>query len=171
MRKIVPLLIIAIITTSCICDGVNEILYATAHNKRVATQIKQDNHKMQKSDWYALAEKRLQLKETTYNVIMISGIVLTFWVLIAGVYWLLGSVHINLQKQRFMMIQDPQELRFPVLVRENSVVVIETGERYQLDNPAPPNHMLTASSTLVQIKADKHKKGRSEIIDVIDQRP
>ncbi len=167
MRKLILLIILSVLLTGC--KGVNEVLYAVANDKRVKTKIIQDKHNQRMSDSRALTQKRLELKDTLYNVAMVSAVVLGIWGNIAGVYWLIGSVHVHLQKKRFMVISDPQGLRFPLLVRGDNVANISTGHRFEFDDRSPPSRMLTKTSTMVQLqmRLDNYTKGRSEIIDML----
>lgn len=161
VKRLTILLFVAILLTGC--KGINEVFYAVANDKRVKTQIIQDKHNQAMSDSKALTQKRLELKDTLYNVAMISAVVLAIWINISAVYWLICSVRIGLQKRRFLVIDDPQGLRFPLLVRGDNVVDVSTGERFAFTDRSPPNRMLTQSSTAVQMRLAKHTKGRSEI--------
>lgn len=165
MRKLILLCLVATMATSCLCDGVNEVLYSVANDKRVTTKIKQDKHNQAMADSRALTQKRLEFKDTMYNAGMVSGVVLAIWFTIACVYWLIGSVHIGLQKKQIMVVEDPQGNRFPLLIRGNSVVNISTGERFGFTDRSPPNRMLTQSSTAVQLRLQTHN-GNSKIIDM-----
>lgn len=164
MRKLILLCLVAILLIGC--KGVNEVLYAVANDKRVKTKIIQDKHNQATSDSRALTQKRLELKDTLYNMAMVSVVVLGIWGNIAGVYWLLGSVHIGLQKKRFMFIDDPQQLRFPLLMRGDNVADVSTGRGFQITDKSLPSRMLTESSTAVQLRLDKHTRGRSEIVEI-----
>ena len=163
MKKIILLCLMAILLIGC--KGINEVLYAIANDKRVKTKIIQDKHNQATNDSNALTQKRLEFKDTLYNAAMVCSVVLAIWFTVACVYWLIGSVHIGLQKKRFMAFDDPQELRFPLLVRGNSVVDVSTGERFAFADRTPPNKMLAQSSTAIQLRLrlDRHTKGRSEI--------
>lgn len=161
MRKLILLYLMAILLIGC--KGVNEVLYSIANDKRIETKIKQDKHHSAMSDKVALTEKRLEFKDTLYNVAMVSAVVLGVWGNIAGVYWLIGNVHIGLQKKRFMAIDDPQQLRFPLLIRGDNVADVSTGRGFQITDRSPPSRMLTDASMAVQLRLDKHTRGRSEI--------
>lgn len=162
MRKLIFILMtVTVLLTGC--KGINEVLYSIANDKRVETKIKQDKHNQAMSDKVALTQKRLEFKDTLYNVAMVSVVVLGVWFNISGVYWLIGNVHIYLQKKRFMVIDDPQQLRFPLLVRGDNIADVSTGRGFRITDRSPPNRMLAENSTMVQMVLDRHTKGRSEI--------
>lgn len=161
MRKLILLIILSVLLIGC--KGVNEVFYAVANDKRVKTKIIQNKHNQAMADSRALTQKRLELKDTLYNVAMVSAVVLGIWFNIAGGYWVIGSVHIGLQKKQFMVIDDPQQLRFPVLVRGDNIADVSTGCGFRITDRSPPNRMLAENSTMVQMVLDRHTAGRSEI--------